>query len=212
VKRMTVGLALIVTVAGVAYSYFMWLVAAFILTPFSEPELINPIVGWLCALFGRTGNWRGGLHRLPAATDRSMAPHSDRSLGSQRGLCRHRAPIRVKRIRRTQLGDDYNRHARHIRNNKSCPRRSRAWRQQAVYRPSETRKPTELTGNPSRCSPSSDQQEWELIVESRCSSKGRTFRLFLDLVAQKYQAVFERGGLDQLQVLRILENARSLAA
>ena len=36
--------------------------------------------------------------------------------------------------------------------------------------------------------------------------------LFLDLVAQKYHAVFERGGLDQLQVLLILENARSLAA
>jgi hypothetical protein len=42
--------------------------------------------------------------------------------------------------------------------------------------------------------------------------KMRTFRLFLDLVTQKCHAVFERGGLDQLQVLPILENARSLAA
>jgi hypothetical protein len=40
----------------------------------------------------------------------------------------------------------------------------------------------------------------------------RTFRLFLDLVAHKYHAVFERGGLDELQVLRILEDVRSLAA
>ena len=37
-------------------------------------------------------------------------------------------------------------------------------------------------------------------------------RLFLDRVAQKYQAVVEPGGLDQLQVPRVLENARSLAA
>ena len=44
------------------------------------------------------------------------------------------------------------------------------------------------------------------------STRVRTFRSFLDLVAQKYHAVFERGGLDQLQVLPILENARSLAA
>jgi hypothetical protein len=36
------------------------------------------------------------------------------------------------------------------------------------------------------------------------------FRLFLDLVAQKYRAVFERGGLDQLSGLPILENAHSL--
>ena len=36
--------------------------------------------------------------------------------------------------------------------------------------------------------------------------------LFLDLVAQKYHVVFERGGLDQLQVLPILEDAPSLAA
>ena len=43
-------------------------------------------------------------------------------------------------------------------------------------------------------------------------SKVRTFRLFLDLVAQKGHAVFEPGGLDQLQVLRILEHVRSLAA
>jgi hypothetical protein len=43
-------------------------------------------------------------------------------------------------------------------------------------------------------------------------SKVQTFRLFLDLVAQKHHAVFEPGGVDQLQVLRILENARSLAA
>jgi nucleoside-diphosphate-sugar epimerase len=32
------------------------------------------------------------------------------------------------------------------------------------------------------------------------------FRLFLDLVAQKCQAVFEQGGLDRLQVLPILES------
>jgi hypothetical protein len=37
------------------------------------------------------------------------------------------------------------------------------------------------------------------------------FRLFLDLVAQKCQSVFEPGGLGQLQVLPIGENARSLA-
>jgi hypothetical protein len=43
-------------------------------------------------------------------------------------------------------------------------------------------------------------------------SKVRTFRLFRDLVAQKYHAVFEPGGLEQLQVLPILEKARSLAA
>jgi hypothetical protein len=40
----------------------------------------------------------------------------------------------------------------------------------------------------------------------------RTLRLFLDLVAQKGHAVFKPGGLDQLQVLRILEHVRSLAA
>jgi hypothetical protein len=33
---------------------------------------------------------------------------------------------------------------------------------------------------------------------------------FFDLVAEKYYAVFERGGLDQLQVLLILEDAGSL--
>jgi hypothetical protein len=43
-------------------------------------------------------------------------------------------------------------------------------------------------------------------------SKVRTLRLFLDLVAQKGHAVFKPGGLDQLQVLRILEHVRSLAA
>ena len=43
-------------------------------------------------------------------------------------------------------------------------------------------------------------------------SKVRTFRLFLDLVAQKGHAIFEPGGLDQLQVLPILEDACSLAA
>jgi hypothetical protein len=36
-------------------------------------------------------------------------------------------------------------------------------------------------------------------------------RLFLDLVAQKCKAVLERGGLDQLQVLPIFEDARSPA-
>lgn len=39
----------------------------------------------------------------------------------------------------------------------------------------------------------------------------RRFRSFLDLVAQQCHAVVERGGLDQLQVSPILENARSLA-
>ena len=43
-------------------------------------------------------------------------------------------------------------------------------------------------------------------------SKVLTLRLFLDLVAQKGHAVFEPGGLDQLQVLGILEHVRSLAA
>jgi hypothetical protein len=43
-------------------------------------------------------------------------------------------------------------------------------------------------------------------------SKVWTLRLLLDLVAQKYHAVFEQGGLDRLQVLAILENAGSLAA
>ena len=43
-------------------------------------------------------------------------------------------------------------------------------------------------------------------------SKVRTLRILVDLVAQKYHAVLERGGLNQLQVLPILENARSLAA
>lgn len=48
--------------------------------------------------------------------------------------------------------------------------------------------------------------------EATDSSKVRTFRLFLDLVAQKDHAVLEPGALDQLQVLPILEDARSLAA
>ena len=42
--------------------------------------------------------------------------------------------------------------------------------------------------------------------------EGMDSQLPFDLVAQKYHAVFERGGLDQLQVLPILENAPSLAA
>ena len=46
----------------------------------------------------------------------------------------------------------------------------------------------------------------------RRMTRVRTFRSLPDLVAQKYHAVFERGRLDQLEVLPILENARSLAA
>lgn len=41
-------------------------------------------------------------------------------------------------------------------------------------------------------------------------SKVRTFRLFLDLVAQKYHAVFERSGLDQLQMSGVREGGRDL--
>jgi hypothetical protein len=44
------------------------------------------------------------------------------------------------------------------------------------------------------------------------SSKARTFRLLLDLVAEDYHAVFEQGGLNRRQVVPILEDAGPLAA
>ena len=40
----------------------------------------------------------------------------------------------------------------------------------------------------------------------------RTFYLFPELLAQKYDAVFKPGGLEQAQVLPVFEDAHSLAA
>lgn len=71
-----------------------------------------------------------------------------------------------------------------------------AWRTPASERPGTN--PDSCRARPRFAWPASD------------SSKVGTLRLLLDLVAQKRHAVFDRGRLDELQVLPILENARPL--